>query len=177
MTPAAIGSAIPPSETVQWSAPAPRGLILRGSDAFVIPFSLVWTAGVSTIIPSVFRSTPDLSIATLIPLLFLCVGVYMLVGRFIADMVIRARTTYVVTDRAAYVAQPWFAGGTKRYGSATAADAVLIPRSNGFGTIRFVAIPMFGRSNSAQMVPSSTAFERIADAAHVYDLVLAASRS
>ena len=53
-----VGIAISPGEKVLWSGTPPRGLILRASDVFLVPFSIVWASGALIGVFSMKRRPP-----------------------------------------------------------------------------------------------------------------------
>ncbi len=94
---AALGLARP-GERILWFGQPRQGLFLRRSDAFVVPFTLVWagfavfwTIGATTAGAPLFF--------TLWGCMFVAVGGYMVVGRFFADAWQRKGTIYVLTDQ------------------------------------------------------------------------------
>lgn len=104
----------------------------------------------------------------------LLVGVYGTLGRLLVSAALRARTSYTVTDRAAYVARVGWFPAARRY-SGRALDAIQYKsKANGIGTIRFVSLPRmrtfregWGSSNDIRL----DGFEDIADAQHVLRLI------
>jgi hypothetical protein len=95
----AIERLLRPGERVLWvGRPDPRAL-LGVQDLFVIPFSLVWmalpTIGLGgAVLDGDYSGLPFLAV-------FLGVGLYLTVGRFLIGFWTRKRTIYAVTQRRA----------------------------------------------------------------------------
>jgi hypothetical protein len=87
-----------PGETLLWSGQPEAGLKLRGSDAIVFPFSLVWAGFAMFWEFSVLRTNAPLFFR-LWGIPFVLVGLSMVVGRFFVDAWMRARTIYGVTNQ------------------------------------------------------------------------------
>ena len=92
--------ALLPHERLLWQGRPAGGLIFQTSDILAIPFSLLWGGF------ALFWNVSVWTIADGAPwffklwgLPFLAVGLYITVGRFFADMWMRNRLLYAVTDR------------------------------------------------------------------------------
>lgn len=89
-------------EELVWSGRPKRGVYLVGRDAIVIPFSILWCAFAifwETIV--LVENAPLLFKLWGIP--FVCVGLYMVVGRLFYRRWLRGRTFYGVTNRRALI--------------------------------------------------------------------------
>lgn len=84
------------NEKLVWAGKPKTGIVLRKSDAFLIPFSLFW-AGFAIFWETgvVSGNTPFFFKLWGIP--FVVVGLYMTVGRFFVDAKKRANTVYGIT--------------------------------------------------------------------------------
>ncbi len=145
--------------------------MFRVTDRLMIPLSII-VGGV--ILASVFSGYYNADADDpyhIVPILFSIFAIYVLIGRYIADMVIRTATVYVVTDHASYIVRPWFLGGTRRFGPADAANSQRELGAFGTGTIRFRPLWSSLRRTMG-LVPSATAFERVSNVANVYHMVI-----
>src|SRR5581483_2783264 len=91
------------NEKVLWIGRPKQGIAFRSSDAFMIPFSILWCgfaffwegAAVMTDAPLLFK---------LWGIPFVLIGLYITIGRFLFDARMRASTAYAVTNERAIVA-------------------------------------------------------------------------
>lgn len=170
---------VPADETVLWSGAPPPGLRLRRVDAVLIPFSLMW-GSFSIFWEGTVMASGAPWFFRLWGVPFVFVGLYLIAGRFFVDAFFRERTSYTVTDRAAYVARDGVLPAVRRYAGSALDSIQFEPQANGAGTIRFGAqIPLWwsfrgGRSWSVWNDASLDAFQSIPDAQRVYGLVLSA---
>lgn len=111
---------------------------------------------------------------------FLLVGVFFLIGRFVLDVLLRARTAYTLTDRRALIVRT---GAMSRHSSVdlrAVADLHLSSEPGRLGTLRFgPAAPLlgFGTSGMSFWVPAldpTPQFAMLRNAARVFELALAA---
>jgi hypothetical protein len=162
-----LTAALEPNERLIWWDRPQRGLVLRSADAFLIPFSLVWVSIPSVGVLSSFRSNAPSPIS-LMPLLFVAIGLYLLVGRFFYDAWRRARTVYGLTNSRALIVQP---SKCKSLDLEGINEINLKLQRNGRGSIIFG--PEYGifdqRSGGAWGgAPAVPTFEFIGEAAQVY---------
>ena len=160
-------------ERLLWAGVLRQGLILRASDAFVIPFSLLW--GGFALFWNVGVWTADTPLFfRLWGLPFLVIGAYITVGRFWVDARRRARTTYGVTDQRIIIASGAFTPSLKSLNLRTLADVTLNQRPDGSGTITFGPTTYGSSFNAGMSWPGAVqppSFEMIPDAKRVYDIV------
>ena len=191
VTPAAgrspVNDLLRPGEHVLWSGQPPQGLIvLRMQDLAVVPFFVAWTGFAlfweAAVVWAQLSSDegmfgPGLCM-TLFGLPFVAIGLYMLVGRFIADVPARRNTHYALTDRRAMIVS----GVRNRNVLSVPLDRIenvdLKLHRNGKGTLTFAghldAAQLGGitiRSENSTALPS---FEQVESPKKVYDLVLKA---
>jgi|SRR5271157_5249446 len=124
-----------PGEKLLWSAQPEAGLKLRGSDAIVIPFSLMWAGFALFWEFSVLRTNAPLFFK-LWGIPFVLVGLYMVVGRFFVDAWMRARTVYGVTNQRILILSG-FSRCLTSLTLRTLPEVTVTERSDGSGTISF----------------------------------------
>lgn len=168
------------SEQILWSGQPKHGLRLRAADAFMIPFSLLW-AGFAVFWESgvISSGAPLLFILWGIP--FLCIGVYITVGRFFVDAALRAKTWYGVTTERILIITGLFNRTVKSLPLRTLPELALEQRRDGSGTITFGSSIPFANWYRGFAWPGmeqrmSPAFEMIADAKAVYEIIRQAQR-
>ena len=83
-------------EYVQWKGRPGKGKLLSQSDVFMIPFSIFWCGFAFFWEWSVLKSGVDVFALFGIP--FICMGIYIVIGRFFHMAWLRRRTYYVVTN-------------------------------------------------------------------------------
>ena len=168
-------------EHLLWTGQPRRGLMLKPSDAFMIPFSLLWggfaifweTTVILSGAPFFFR---------LWGVPFVLVGLYLIAGRFFYDAWRRARTFYGVTNERVIIVTGKQGRHVQSVNLDTLGDMTLDVRPDGRGTITFGAPPQLVRwaggasqpfGNSRVALP---AFEAITDAKKVYETIRSAQR-
>ncbi|HTD36874.1 MAG TPA: hypothetical protein VK669_05115 [Candidatus Limnocylindrales bacterium] len=168
---------VAPGETVRWSGTPPSGIVFRGSDALLVPFSLLWGGFAIFWESMAVRTGVPFMIVWGIP--FVAAGLYMIAGRFVWDAYVRSRTRYLVTDRAAYVVTRGIGGATRRFSGPTLGDVRIDRRGDGTGTLLFGPYVPFRMSQRGMMWQGTPpdGFERVHDVQGAYDAVLAAARA
>ncbi len=169
-------------ERLIWCGTPGRGLRLRSSDAFMIPFSLVWGGFAMFWEYSVLfdidpsgrpLSSPEPFFMKLWGIPFVVVGLYLIVGRFFGDAFQRARTIYAVTDQRVLILTQAFGKRLRSLPLRTLPEMTLAERSDGSGTITFGASAFgagaFGTNRRGERPPAFEFVERIRN---VYELIL-----
>jgi hypothetical protein len=170
---------LPSDETIVWNGAPRAGLLLRKEDALLIPFSLLW-CGFALFWESAVLATPAPFFFRLWGLPFVLIGLYTVAGRFFVEAFVRARTTYVVTERAAYINYTGPFSSVKRYAGSALGTLEYQPAANGEGTIRFsAAASPFSRNGGFSYINpiQNDAFIGVANARDVYNLILKTTRS
>lgn len=163
-------------ERVLWTGQPKQGVLLRGSDVFMIPFSLLWGGFAFFWEWSAINSdAPPFFVLWGIP--FVLVGIYLIFGRFFVDAKERQRTHYAVTNERVLIISGLARRTVKSLSLGTLSDVSISERPNGEGSITFGAAPAFagffgGFSGwpgmGAQMGPR---FDLIPRAKWVYDTI------
>ena len=162
-------------ERILWAGSPVKGIRLRGSDIFVIPFSLLWGGFAFFWEYSVYKTgAPPFFL--LFGGVFVVVGIHMIFGRFIVDAMQRGKTTYAVSNERVLVLNELFGRKLKSLDLQTLSDVSLIEKSNGIGTITFG--PMHPMSSMAGGTAwpgagqfTGSQFELIDDVKTVYETI------
>src|SRR5262245_41247664 len=170
-----------PQERMLCAGTPRAGLILRPSDAFLIPFSLLW-AGFALFWEYSVVSTGAPLIFTLWGIPFVLVGLHFIFGRFLVDKVQREKTVYGLTNERALIVSGVFTRTVKSLNLRTLSDVSLSERPDGSGTITFGQNnPYFwwaqGMGWWPGMPAATPAFELIPRAKEVYETLRSAQRS
>jgi hypothetical protein len=165
-------------EKLLWSGQPRQGLILRPSDAFVIPFSLLWCG--FAIVWETFALTGDKApwFFKLWGLPFVAAGLYMVFGRFIADAAERKNTVYAVTNERILIIGGLFSRAVKSLSLRTLQEISFSERRDGTGTIVLGPTTTFtsGGWSRQQRQSSPPELVGIPDARTVYDLIRQAQK-
>jgi hypothetical protein len=169
-------------ERTLWSGRPRQGLLLRASDAFLIPFSLMWGgfaifweyAAVTN------TSAPHFLVIWGIP--FVAIGLYLIFGRFFVDAARRARTFYVLTDERVIIISGIFSRTIKSLPLKTLTEVNLVTKSNNSGTITFGHMSLHAYMAGVMPWPGMSrylppSFEFIEDARAVYDQIREAQKA
>ncbi len=178
-------------ERIVWSGRPAGGLLLTGWDIVAIPFSIFWCGFmVFWEGAAIFGATdaekagPTAAPVLLFPLFglpFICVGLFMVIGRFWLDAWIRARVRYALTDQRALIARSGpFRSFTSLY-LERLPDVQIKERGDGRGTIVFGqrASLFFGRGYSLWLpsLDATPQFLVIENPRQVFDLIQHKARS
>jgi hypothetical protein len=178
--PPEITASLDRGERVIWSGRPRQGLMLRGMDAFAIPFALLWTS-VPLIAALAALVSPKGDRFALLPTIpFVLIGLYLLVGRFFVDAAQRRHTFYALTDERILIVSGIWSRDTRSLSLRMLEQVDLSARTSGWGTIKFgrgafgsFAMPGWPGTKGYQ----PPMFERIPDAAAVAKLVRDAQRA
>lgn len=161
-------------EKLLWAGRPAQGFVFMPADWFLIPFSLVWLAIVVVNLWQGQIRTPQ-PIAGLAAALFIGLGIYLLVGRYLIDWLYRSRQIYAVTDRRAIIASGVSRRSVQSIDLSSLSGLKLEELADGSGTIFFGDQPAYSYGfyglgfRAAQGV--GTQFFRVADAKKVYTIV------
>jgi len=87
-----------PGEVILWRGKPGKGHLLTGQDAFAIPFSIFW-CGFAIFWEATVLSTNAPFLFKLWGIPFVCVGLYLVFGRFLWTAYARKHTEYVITNK------------------------------------------------------------------------------
>jgi len=131
-----------PRERLLWAGRPQQGIIFRSSDVFLIPFSFLW-CGFAIFWEFNVLTTGAPFFFKLWGIPFVVVGLYLVAGRFIADVKQREKTYYGITDDRVVIVSGLFQRKIKTLNLQNISDISLTERSNGRGTITFGPTPPF----------------------------------
>lgn len=169
-----------PGERMLWMGKPATGLRLRGSDAFMIPFSLFWGGFAifweSTAVTQVQKAGAAAYVFPLFGVPFVIIGLYLIVGRFFYDAVSREHRDYAITNQRAIIKSGIVYKRVTTINLAALSEISFIEKSDGSGTITFGAPQTnwrpsgvsFGARRNALQPP---AFEMIGNVRSVYALI------
>lgn len=121
-------------ETLLWSGKPKSGIVLRSSDAFLIPVSLLW-AGFAVVWETTVIGAGAPVFFYLWGIPFLAMGFYFTIGRFFVDAKKRANTFYGMTNDRIIIKSGIFVKEIKSLNIRTLSDVTLIQKSDNSGTI------------------------------------------
>jgi hypothetical protein len=182
-----VGSQLDAGERLLWCGQPRGGIRLRGQDALLIPFSLMWGGFAcfwEFMALSVVAKAPG-PVGIIFPLFglpFVIIGLYMIFGRFIADARGRARTFYGVTNERVIIISGIFSRNTKSLQLRTLTDVSLTQRSDGSGSItfgpahftNFLTVAPYGSWPGRTAPPC---FEMVERAKDVFDIIRNAQKA
>ena len=171
-----------PSEWIIWQGQPAQGFRLSPQDAFAVPFAAFWLLTVLAIFGLILsgEATHVDPFAYVVLPIFLLVGFYMLVGRFIVDRAARRRTNYYLTNQRALIETGLFRLALSSVSLAALPEVRFRAARKGRGTIQFGSPPaLFGMMPSSwpgarQFLPPT--FEDVEDGQRVFQLALSAQR-
>lgn len=174
-----------PGEHLLWSGRPPAGFMLRASDLYQIPFSIMWCGFALFWESSVIRlhehasaaaqasGMQDVMVLWGIP--FVAIGLYMVAGRFFTDAWRRTRTRYALTNQRVIIISGLWHREVKSLPLRLLPDVTLTEQGER-GTIAFDSgdAPARRRQNPFAGWPGlvvERAFERIGNARTVYRMI------
>lgn len=112
-----------------------KGLVFRVYDVLLIPFGFVLVG----LVTMIFVSGANKGIGSLIVihLLFLFAGIYLLIGRFIYDILLRRTTFYGLSQGKVFIVSGVFSRTKEVINLRFVSKVELIHHLNGLGSIRF----------------------------------------
>lgn len=171
-----------PGEKLLWEGRPKPGLLFTSFDIFLVPFSLVWcgfavlwTVMAGAEIAKIREAAPFLTFLPVVGLPFVGVGLYLLVGRFLLDALLRSRTRYAVTDQRVLMVREPPLGAVTALSLDRLPEVQLKEGLRGTGTIRTGrSAPPFGRGSFSMWSPTldpTPQLIAISNARRVFDLI------
>jgi hypothetical protein len=168
------------SETLLWSGRPRQGLLLRRNDLFLIPFSLMW-GGFAMYWEYMVLKLHGPMMFEFWGIPFVCVGLYLIVGRFFVDAMQRSKTYYGLTNERAIIVSGIYSRSVKSLQIRTLSDVSLSELSDRFGTITLgpTAAGWGWQGGGGWPTGRATApaFEFIADARDVFERINQAQKA
>ncbi|UXI66330.1 PH domain-containing protein [Tahibacter amnicola] len=168
--PPAVRESLLAGERVLWVGKPQTGLLIRPSDALLIPFSLMWGGFAIFWEWMVIQSNAPL-VMRLWGIPFVLIGLYLMVGRFFFDSYRRARTQYAVTDRRVLIIEHVFGQHLRSLPLERLSAITLSRHGDGSGTIQFPGTEE--RTGRGRQLPPQ--FDHIPDAEKTHRLIEEAS--
>jgi hypothetical protein len=124
------------NEHLLWVGQPRRGIVLRATDALMIPFSILWGGfAIFWEISAIRSGAPPFFALFGIP--FVLVGVYIIFGRFFVDAWQRVNISYAVTNERIIIRSGRLLKRVKSLNLRTLSDVSMEERRDGSGTITF----------------------------------------
>ncbi len=166
-------------ERFLWAGRPKTGILLRSSDVFLIPFSLLWGGFAifweSTVLMS---GAPGFFAIWGIP--FVVIGLYFIFGRFLTDAQMRGNTRYGITADRIIIRSGLFSPSVSSLNIRTLSDITFEEKSDGSGTILFgPADPRSSMMNGMQWpgVKQPAQLQFIQEVRQVYELIVKSQQS
>lgn len=160
-------------ERLLWQGEPQKGFLVKPSDAFMIPFSLMW-GGFAVFWEWSVMKTGGPFFFKLWGIPFVAVGLYMVAGRFVYDALLRDKTQYAVTNQRVLIASGVLRREMKSLDLRNLGEMVLTMSRDERGTIAF-GTPVVGRK-SWPGDDGRPKFEMIERARMVHDLIRTAQQ-
>ena len=164
-----ISEYLMPDENVIWNGRPGKGHLLTEHDIFMLPFGIMWS-----LFSIIWESAALLASTYIAPKLlgipFVCIGLYLVFGRFILMTYKRRKTVYIITNKRIFF---FINNQVQTLNYHTHLTRKITWHPDGFGSIRFyIPTPepdnFFGIFTSGQLsrLPSYE-LENLPDVAHV----------
>jgi hypothetical protein len=165
-----------PGERLIWTGRPQQGLILRASDWFFIPFSLLW-GGFAIFWEYLVITSGAPGFIWLFGIPFILVALYLLFGRFFVDQARRAKTYYAITNERVIILSGLMNQEVKTLIIKNLPEINTTRTGSGSGTITFGPTHPFAWLYTGSGFPDmgryniSPAFDSIEDVKTVYQIV------
>lgn len=125
-------------EKLIWTGKPKTGILFRSSDAFLIPFSLLW-GGFAVFWESTVFVTDAPMLFKLWGIPFVLAGIHIVIGRFFIDAKKRANTIYGITTDRVIIKSGVLSTDIKSLNIKTLSDITINQKNDNSGTITFSA--------------------------------------
>jgi hypothetical protein len=161
-------------EKLIWAGKPKTGIMFRSSDAFLIPFSLLW-AGFAVFWETSVMTTEAPLFFKLFGIPFVLAAIYITIGRFFIDAKKRANTIYGITTDRIIIKSGLFSSEIKSLSIKSLSDITINQKSDNSGTITLGPTDMiFSTMNGVAYSGTKQAprLEFIEDVKSVYDIII-----
>ena len=158
-------------ERLLWTGRPGQGLKVRGTDALLIPFSILWGGFAIFWEFTVIRFGAPLMLR-LWGVPFVAFGLYLIIGRFVWDARRRSHTVYAVTDRRVMIIEGAARRRIRTLNLRAIDEVALVERRNGSGDVLLGAPPRrfpFGGWSEDDVQPPRLEF--LPRVREVYDII------
>lgn len=166
-------------EKLLWVGKLKTGILLRKSDAFLIPFSILWAGFALSWESGVLISgAPFFFKLWGIPFVF--VGLYMVIGRFFIDAKKRANTVYGLTKERILIKSGVFNKEIKSINLRTISDITFSQKADNSGTINLGPTdPRYSMMQGMDWpgIKPANCLDMIEDVQNVYDKIIKLQRA
>lgn len=174
-----IHQELEPKEKLLWSGRPKQGVIFHGSDAYMIPFSILW--GGFAIFWEVMAAVNGAPLFFLLfGGVFVVVGLYFIFGRFWWDSARRKKTYYGITNERVIILTGLLQKQVKSLNLRTLSNLSVSEKSNGQGTISLGPTSflesLYGNLAWPGVPRGAPKLEAIDEAKQVYNLLREAQR-
>jgi hypothetical protein len=162
-------------EKLIWTGKPKAGILLRSSDLFMIPFSLLW-AGFAVFWETMVVSSGAPVFFKLWGIPFVLVGLYITIGRFFVDAKKRGNTIYGITNERILIKSGIFGTEVKSLNIRSLSDITLSQKADNGGTIILdPGDPRFSMMQGIEWpgIKQVPKLELIQDVKSVYDRIIA----
>ena len=176
----AISSRLLSGERLLWTGAPGQGLRLSSRDGLLIPFSLVWCGFAVFWEVSVLSTSRAPGFFPLWGLMFVCIGLYFVFGRFIVDALLRKDTQYALTDQRILIVRGGLFSKLTTLSLSNLPELRLSEGANARGTISFGNESAFGSRGFGVWSPSTSStpqFFAIPAVRSVFDKIQLAARA
>ncbi len=160
-----------------WTGQPQQRIVFRGTDFFMVPFSVLWCGFAIFWEWSVLQAPKAPGFFPLFGIPFVAIGLYIVIGRFFVEEKQRSKTFYAVTNERILIISGVLARRVKSLALRTLSDLSLSEISGGKGTISFGGgSPFANFFGGMPGWPGSEAytgprFDLISDARSVFEVI------